>query len=157
MISQHTVRDLGYLYACWFYQVLFGKASALTGEEFLGRLKYYANAWLPARNLLIASIANSLNVDPSGKIIVFEQFLPWKVSSRPPLSYSPPVLTVPYRNIFSNLRPSSKRPKMRRPFTSCIQTRWLAHGAFRPCQSPPRASRVESRCQRRGEDCAMTS
>lgn len=58
--------------------VLFGKASALTGEEFLGRLKYYANAWLPARNLLIASIANSLNVDPSGKIIVFEQFLPWK-------------------------------------------------------------------------------
>ncbi|KAG5221883.1 GAMM1 protein [Salix suchowensis] len=38
-------------------------------SEFLGRLKYYANAWLPARNLLIASMANSLNVDPSGKII----------------------------------------------------------------------------------------
>ncbi|KAF9489654.1 metal-dependent protein hydrolase [Pleurotus eryngii] len=76
---------VGYLNPTWnepvdaqVADVLFGKASALTGEEFLGRLKYYANAWLPARNLLIASMANSLNVDPSGKIIVFEQFLPWK-------------------------------------------------------------------------------
>lgn len=57
----------------------FAKASTLTGEEFLGRLKYYANAWLPARDLLISSIASSkAKVDPSGKIILLESFLPWK-------------------------------------------------------------------------------
>ncbi|KJA29213.1 hypothetical protein HYPSUDRAFT_61244 [Hypholoma sublateritium FD-334 SS-4] len=57
----------------------FEKASALTGAEFLGKLDYYAQAWLPARDLLVASIAASkAGVDPSGKIILFEQFLPWK-------------------------------------------------------------------------------
>ncbi|KAF8898711.1 GAMM1 protein [Infundibulicybe gibba] len=56
----------------------FSKASALTGAEFLGKLDYYANAWLPARDLLISSIAASKAIDPSGKIILFEQFLPWK-------------------------------------------------------------------------------
>ncbi|RDB28969.1 hypothetical protein Hypma_015495, partial [Hypsizygus marmoreus] len=57
----------------------FAKASLLAGEEFLGKLDYYANAWLPARDILIASVASSKqNIDPSGKIILFEQFLPWK-------------------------------------------------------------------------------
>ncbi|KDR85017.1 hypothetical protein GALMADRAFT_233581 [Galerina marginata CBS 339.88] len=58
---------------------LFEKASQLTGQEFLGKLDYYANAWLPARDLLIQSVATSkADHDPTGKIIVFEQFLPWK-------------------------------------------------------------------------------
>ncbi|KAF9015222.1 metal-dependent protein hydrolase [Cyathus striatus] len=57
----------------------FLKASQLTGEEFQGRLDYYANAWLPARDLVIASVqASKANLDPTGKIILFEQFLPWK-------------------------------------------------------------------------------
>ncbi|KAF9481405.1 metal-dependent protein hydrolase [Pholiota conissans] len=57
----------------------FEKASQLTGEELLGKLDYYANAWLPARDLLIGSVASSkASVDASGKIILFEQFLPWK-------------------------------------------------------------------------------
>ncbi|KAL0951152.1 hypothetical protein HGRIS_007886 [Hohenbuehelia grisea] len=56
----------------------FAKASTLTGEEFLGRLRYYANAWLPARDLLVSAIEKSKTVDPSGRIILFEQFLPWK-------------------------------------------------------------------------------
>ncbi|KAF8168074.1 metal-dependent protein hydrolase [Crassisporium funariophilum] len=57
----------------------FGKASSLTGEEFMGKLNYYANAWLPARDLLIASVASSkASVDHDGQIILFEQFLPWK-------------------------------------------------------------------------------
>lgn len=60
---------------------MFEKASLLTGTDFIGKLDYYANAWLPARDLLIDSVANSkANVDASGKIIFFEQFLPWKVS-----------------------------------------------------------------------------
>ncbi|KAJ7038169.1 metal-dependent protein hydrolase [Mycena alexandri] len=56
----------------------FAKASQLTGEEFVGKLNYYANSWLPARDLLIQAINSSKQIDPTGKIIVFEQFLPWK-------------------------------------------------------------------------------
>jgi len=54
------------------------KASQLTGEEFLGKLNYYANAWLPARELLNAFVVSSKDVDPTGKILVFDQYLPWK-------------------------------------------------------------------------------
>ncbi|KAE9411118.1 metal-dependent protein hydrolase [Gymnopus androsaceus JB14] len=57
----------------------FEKASSLTGSEFVGRLDYYANAWLPARDLLVAGIKSSKEkVDPTGKIILLESFLPWK-------------------------------------------------------------------------------
>ncbi|PSS37716.1 hypothetical protein PHLCEN_2v409 [Hermanssonia centrifuga] len=57
---------------------LFSEASALVGDEFVSRLKYYANAWLPARDLVAAGLKARTNVDPSGKIILFEQFAPWK-------------------------------------------------------------------------------
>ncbi|KIJ68421.1 hypothetical protein HYDPIDRAFT_24703 [Hydnomerulius pinastri MD-312] len=56
----------------------FAKASQLTGEEFLGRLKYYANAWLPARDIVLAGLSTRQNADPSGKVIIFEHFAPWK-------------------------------------------------------------------------------
>jgi uncharacterized UPF0160 family protein len=56
----------------------FAKASALTGEEFVDRMFYYANAWLPARGLVSAALETSLKVHPSRKIVLFEQFLPWK-------------------------------------------------------------------------------
>ncbi|KAF8641118.1 hypothetical protein AX17_000760 [Amanita inopinata Kibby_2008] len=57
----------------------FIEASEMTGQEFFGRLNYYAQSWLPARSLLISSAIKSKNeVDPSGQIILFEQFLPWK-------------------------------------------------------------------------------
>ncbi|KAG1750019.1 GAMM1 protein [Suillus paluster] len=59
-------------------RTLFLKASQLTGEEFLGRLDYYTNAWLPARDLVLAGLSSRQNVDASGKIILFEQFAPWK-------------------------------------------------------------------------------
>ena len=63
-------------------QAQFVKASLLAGEEFLSRLNYYSNAWLPARDLLLASVLSSKSlIDPSGKIILFGQFLPWKVVS----------------------------------------------------------------------------
>lgn len=56
----------------------FDKASSLTGEEFLGRLQYYANSWLPARSLISEALSQRQNADPSGKIIIFDQFAPWK-------------------------------------------------------------------------------
>jgi len=58
----------------------FEQASKLTGTEFFGKLDYYANAWLPARDLLITSIqASKASLDPTGQIILFNTFLPWKV------------------------------------------------------------------------------
>ncbi|KXN89997.1 UPF0160 protein C27H6.8 [Leucoagaricus sp. SymC.cos] len=57
----------------------FLEASKLTGTEFLGRLDYYANAWLPARDLLVSAIqASKETIDPTGRVILLNQFLPWK-------------------------------------------------------------------------------
>jgi len=56
----------------------FAKASALTGEEFLSRIDFYANAWLPARGLVSAALENRAEVHSSKAIVLFEQFLPWK-------------------------------------------------------------------------------
>ncbi|KAH8999001.1 GAMM1 protein [Lactarius hatsudake] len=56
----------------------FLKASQLAGEEFLGRLSYYGRSWLPARDLVLAALSKRENVDPSGRVIVFDQYAPWK-------------------------------------------------------------------------------
>ena len=70
-------------------QAQFLKASALVGDEFIGRLDYYANSWLPARDLVLAGLKARTDVDPSGKIILFEQFAPWKVRTRSSRSLMP--------------------------------------------------------------------
>ena len=59
-------------------QSQFLKASKLVGGEFTDRLEYYANAWLPARDIVSAGLNNRKNVDSEGKIILFEAFAPWK-------------------------------------------------------------------------------
>ncbi|KAI0757011.1 GAMM1 protein [Daedaleopsis nitida] len=56
----------------------FLQASALVGTEFLSRLDYYANAWLPARDLVVDALEKRKQVDQNGRIILFEQFAPWK-------------------------------------------------------------------------------
>lgn len=58
--------------------VQFSKASELTGTEFFGKLDYYIHAWLPARNWVSEALRSRHNVDPSNKIVLFENFLPWK-------------------------------------------------------------------------------
>jgi len=57
----------------------FEEASLLTGTEFLGKLDYFSDAWWPARDILLAAVlASKVEVDPSGKLILLERFLPWK-------------------------------------------------------------------------------
>ncbi|OBZ78890.1 hypothetical protein A0H81_01168 [Grifola frondosa] len=56
----------------------FLQASSLVGEEFMNRLDYYANSWLPARDLVSTALTKRTEVDPSGRIVLFEQFAPWK-------------------------------------------------------------------------------
>ncbi|KAL5501627.1 hypothetical protein ACEPAH_8887 [Sanghuangporus vaninii] len=57
---------------------LFARASAMTGEEFFNRLDYYAKSWMPARDLVASALSSRKEVHPSGRIILFEQFAPWK-------------------------------------------------------------------------------
>ncbi|XP_062842271.1 UPF0160 protein MYG1, mitochondrial [Trichomycterus rosablanca] len=57
----------------------FHKAIDLVGAEFLDRLDYYQNAWLPARVLVEEAVKTRYQVDPSGEVIVLSQGgCPWK-------------------------------------------------------------------------------
>jgi len=56
----------------------FLKASQLAGEEFLGRLNYYGQSWLPAHDLVREALSERTNVDPEGRIILFNLYAPWK-------------------------------------------------------------------------------
>ncbi|RDX55883.1 GAMM1 protein [Lentinus brumalis] len=56
----------------------FLQASTMVGTEFLDRLDYYAKAWLPARDLVVDALEKRKRVDQQGRILLFEQFAPWK-------------------------------------------------------------------------------
>ncbi|ODQ52922.1 metal-dependent protein hydrolase [Saitoella complicata NRRL Y-17804] len=56
----------------------FQKASELVGAAFIDRLNYYGRAWLPARDLVFRAIDSRRAYDPEGRIVVFDEFLPWK-------------------------------------------------------------------------------
>lgn len=55
------------------YDARFAVASKTTGDEFLQQLDYFANAWLPARDVVKEALEKRHEVDPSGKIVVFKQ------------------------------------------------------------------------------------
>jgi len=56
----------------------FIKASNLVGEEFIDRLEHYAHAWLPARDIVASALKARTEVEPDGKIVLFESYAPWK-------------------------------------------------------------------------------
>ena len=57
----------------------FAQASQLMGTTFLRKLHHAASSWLPARAQVGRAYANRHEVDPSGKIVVFESGgIPWK-------------------------------------------------------------------------------
>ncbi|KAI1841168.1 hypothetical protein JX265_000507 [Neoarthrinium moseri] len=57
----------------------FVAASARIGEEFTRDLEYYAQAWLPAREIVRQAYQKRLEYDPEGRIMVLEgQSVPWK-------------------------------------------------------------------------------
>lgn len=71
-------------------KALFLKASALTGGEFISRLKYCASAWLPARDLVKEALLARGIGHPDKRVLMFERSVPWKVSM--PLISFPPSL-----------------------------------------------------------------
>ncbi|XP_067096107.1 UPF0160 protein MYG1, mitochondrial [Osmerus mordax] len=57
----------------------FQKALALVGAEFLDRVDFYQNSWLPARVVVEGAVQRRTKVDPSGEVLVFPQGgCPWK-------------------------------------------------------------------------------
>ncbi|KAH7099492.1 putative GAMM1 protein [Auriculariales sp. MPI-PUGE-AT-0066] len=56
----------------------FETASTLTGTEFASRLQSYVSAWLPAREIVRAAFDARSTVHPSGRIVLFTEYAPWK-------------------------------------------------------------------------------
>ncbi|KAJ8259359.1 hypothetical protein COCON_G00183710 [Conger conger] len=57
----------------------FQQAMKMVGAEFLGRVEFYQNSWLPARAVVERAVRNRTQVDPSGEVLVLEQGgCPWK-------------------------------------------------------------------------------
>ncbi|XP_017574659.1 UPF0160 protein MYG1, mitochondrial [Pygocentrus nattereri] len=83
-ISTNLSARVGYLNPRWNSDCQdteegFLKAMVLVGTEFLDRLDYYQNAWLPARAVVEAAVQTRHQVDPSGEIIMLAQGgCPWK-------------------------------------------------------------------------------
>ncbi|GMM56050.1 Myg1 protein [Maudiozyma humilis] len=60
------------------YDARFQKASGFIGQIFVDLVKGYGLGWLPAKALVRTAIEGRNAVDASGKIVVFDQFCPWK-------------------------------------------------------------------------------
>lgn len=59
-------------------QARFEAAVALTGSEFSALVVDLFKTWLPARSIVEQALQARFQVDPSGLIIVVEQFCPWQ-------------------------------------------------------------------------------
>lgn len=53
-------------------------ASKLIGDAFFNYLNYMGNSFLKAKQYVIDAFNNRFNVDKSGKILIFDRFIPWK-------------------------------------------------------------------------------
>ncbi|QSL65005.1 hypothetical protein MERGE_002309 [Pneumocystis wakefieldiae] len=57
---------------------LFLKASDFIGSIFLDQLDYYGKSWIVARELILEAFKKRFEYDSEGRIVVFDEFLPWK-------------------------------------------------------------------------------
>jgi hypothetical protein len=64
---------------CCCAQAKFQVASQLAGSEFDAALKRAAHSWYPARHLIETAVKSRKTHNSSGKLIVFDDFAPWKV------------------------------------------------------------------------------
>ncbi|CCE61289.1 hypothetical protein TPHA_0A02070 [Tetrapisispora phaffii CBS 4417] len=60
------------------FDEMFFVASKFIGDIFVRLVKRYGESWLPAKALVADAVSKRFQIDPSGKIILFEQFCPWK-------------------------------------------------------------------------------
>lgn len=55
----------------------FLKAVELAGGEFKHRVDYYGKVWMAARTYVVEAFEKRTEVDPSGRIVLIKQQLPW--------------------------------------------------------------------------------
>ncbi|CDK25633.1 unnamed protein product [Kuraishia capsulata CBS 1993] len=60
------------------YDAAFAKASEFMGMFFTNVLNDYGKAWLPARQYVEKAVAESTSIDPQGRILVLDRFVPWQ-------------------------------------------------------------------------------
>ncbi|KAJ3108547.1 hypothetical protein HDU97_000829 [Phlyctochytrium planicorne] len=58
--------------------VRFLSAVEMVGKEFVERVKYLGLSWMQARSIVVDAIDQRHTVHNSGKVLLFEQFCPWK-------------------------------------------------------------------------------
>ncbi|KAL7751519.1 hypothetical protein RI367_002982 [Sorochytrium milnesiophthora] len=56
----------------------FNEAMAVCGNHLLRNIQYYGTAWLPVRDTVRAALTQRHQHDSSGRIVVFESYVPWK-------------------------------------------------------------------------------
>ncbi|KAJ2721632.1 hypothetical protein GGI07_003816 [Coemansia sp. Benny D115] len=56
----------------------FAKAMAMAGECLVERIRYYALAWLPGRQIVQEGFDARFDIDSSGRIVLFDRYCPWK-------------------------------------------------------------------------------
>ncbi|WJX43152.1 hypothetical protein P8452_30295 [Trifolium repens] len=79
----------------------FHRAMALAGSEFLDSVRFHVNSWLPARSIVMETVAARQTVDPSGEILVLKKFCPWKLhlfELEGELKIDPPIKYVLYQD-----------------------------------------------------------
>lgn len=60
------------------FDAAFETSSALIGQVFINLLNGYGKSWLPAKTIVSKSFDSRFDVDKSGKVLVLDQFCPWK-------------------------------------------------------------------------------
>ncbi|XP_059613544.1 MYG1 protein [Phlebotomus argentipes] len=59
-------------------EAAFRKAMDVVGNEFIDKIIYYSQSWLPARSIVEDALKNRFKTHESGSILILEQFCPWK-------------------------------------------------------------------------------
>jgi uncharacterized UPF0160 family protein len=75
----------------------FHRAVEMTGPELLDVIHYFGKAWLPARDIVVKAIQSRFDVDPSGEIMLLDNFCPWKgyvLELEPELGVQKPIKFV---------------------------------------------------------------
>lgn len=122
------------------YDAKFAVASKVTGEEFLQQLDYFANAWLPARDVVKAALESRYDVDPSGKIVVFKQVNEVRGEMMSLTISLPRGRTTSSRSS----RPWPRRPRFSTSSTPSSRTTRTPSGASSVSPSRPTASPTAS-------------
>ncbi|KAK6775755.1 hypothetical protein RDI58_026756 [Solanum bulbocastanum] len=79
----------------------FQRAMDLAGSEFLDSVRYYARSWLPARSIVLECVSARHKIDPSGEIVVWSTFCPWKLhlfELEGEMKIDPPIKYVLYED-----------------------------------------------------------